>query len=123
MKLAFAKEGIAVSACEASMKWADFKLNSDEMLPVVVQDYKTNEVLMVAYMNEEAYNMTIASGKMTYYSRSRNELWIKALTVREDDESIAFDVNDVSKIMKCVEEDGRTSYLIKRDRGTLLIFR
>ncbi len=80
MKLAFAKEGIEVSACEASMKWSDFKLNSDSMLPVVVQDYKTNEVLMVAYMNEEAYNRTVETGKMTYWSRSRNELWIKGDT-------------------------------------------
>ena len=62
------------------MKWADFKLNSDEMLPVVVQDYKTNEVLMVAYMNEEAFNHTVETGKMTYWSRSRNELWIKGDT-------------------------------------------
>lgn len=80
MKLSFAKEGITVSACEASMKWSDFKLNSDGMLPVVVQDYKTNEVLMVAYMNEEAYNKTVETGKMTYWSRSRNELWIKGDT-------------------------------------------
>lgn len=80
MKLSFAKEGISVSACEASMKWSDFKLNSDGMLPVVVQDYKTNEVLMVAYMNEEAYQHTIETGKMTYWSRSRNELWIKGDT-------------------------------------------
>lgn len=80
MKLAFAKEGISVSACEASMAWADFKLNSDGMLPVVVQDYKTNEVLMVAYMNEEAYLHTVQTGKMTYWSRSRSELWIKGAT-------------------------------------------
>ncbi|MBQ6787822.1 MAG: bifunctional phosphoribosyl-AMP cyclohydrolase/phosphoribosyl-ATP diphosphatase HisIE [Lachnospiraceae bacterium] len=80
MKLAFAKEGFSVSACEASMKWTDFKLNSDGMLPVVVQDYKTNEVLMVAYMNEEAYQHTVETGKMTYWSRSRNELWIKGDT-------------------------------------------
>ena len=46
----------------------------------VIVDYKTDKVLMVAYMNEEAYNMTIATGKMTYYSRSRQELWIKGLT-------------------------------------------
>lgn len=62
------------------MKFSEFKLNSDGMIPVVVQDYENNEVLMVAYMNEEAYNMTIETGKMTYYSRSRNELWIKGLT-------------------------------------------
>ena len=52
-KISLAKEGVLVSACEAAMKWSDFKLNSDQMLPVIVQDYKTNEVLMMAYMNEE----------------------------------------------------------------------
>ncbi len=60
--------------------WTDFKLNSDGHLTVVVQDYNTNEVLMVAYMNEEAYNKTLETGIMTYYSRSRNELWIKGET-------------------------------------------
>ncbi|MGI6007117.1 MAG: bifunctional phosphoribosyl-AMP cyclohydrolase/phosphoribosyl-ATP diphosphatase HisIE [Ruminococcus sp.] len=50
------------------------------MVPVVVQDYKTDEVLMVAYMNEEAFNTTLNTGKMTYWSRSRNELWTKGLT-------------------------------------------
>lgn len=79
-KLRLAKKGVLVSACEASMKWSDFKLNSDNMLPVVVQDYKTNEVLMVAYMNEDAYDQTITTGKMTYWSRSRNELWVKGDT-------------------------------------------
>ena len=62
------------------LKFGDLKLNSDKMIPVVVQDFQTNEVLMVAYMNEEAYNLTIKSGKMTYWSRSRNELWIKGDT-------------------------------------------
>lgn len=65
---------------ESSMQWSEFKLNSDGMIPVIVQDYETNEVLMLAYMNEEAFNTTLATGKMTYYSRSRNELWIKGLT-------------------------------------------
>jgi phosphoribosyl-ATP pyrophosphohydrolase/phosphoribosyl-AMP cyclohydrolase len=50
------------------------------MIPVVVQDYKTGQVLMVAYMNEEAYQMTLETRKMTYYSRSRQELWIKGET-------------------------------------------
>ena len=50
------------------------------MVPVVVQDYKTDEVLMVAYMNEEAYRTTLETGKMTYWSRSRNKLWTKGLT-------------------------------------------
>lgn len=74
------ENGIQVETFEAAYKWADFKLNSDGMVPVVVQDYRTLEVLMVAYMNEEAYNQTIASGKMTYFSRSRNKLWLKGET-------------------------------------------
>lgn len=65
---------------EDTKKWCDFKLNSDGMVPVVVQDVETNQVLMVAYMNEEAYDHTLETGKMTYYSRSRNELWIKGDT-------------------------------------------
>ena len=79
-KISLAKEGVLVSACEAAMKWSDFKLNSDQMLPVIVQDYKTNEVLMMAYMNEEAFDHTVKTGRMTYYSRSRNAQWVKGET-------------------------------------------
>lgn len=63
-----------------SVKWEELKLNSDNMIPVVVQDYLTEEVLMVAYMNEESYHHTLKTGKMTYYSRSRKELWVKGET-------------------------------------------
>ena len=63
-----------------SLSFKDFKLNSDGLIPVVVQDYVNNEVLMVAYMNEESYNMTVDTGIMTYFSRSRQELWIKGAT-------------------------------------------
>ena len=60
----------------SKMSFDEFKLNSDGMLTVVVQDYKTNEVLMVAYMTKEAYDKTIETGIMTYYSRSRKDLYI-----------------------------------------------
>ncbi len=72
--------GIDTHILESPYSFADFKKNSDGHVPVVVQDCVTGEVLMVAYMNEEAYNMTIETGKMTYYSRSRKELWIKGET-------------------------------------------
>lgn len=72
--------GIKMDNFEPSVQWSDLKLNSDGMVPVIVQDYKTNDVLMLAYMNEEAFNSTINIGKMTYYSRSRQELWIKGMT-------------------------------------------
>lgn len=74
------ERGIKVHTLEVVMEFSEFKLLSDGLLPVVVQDYRTNEVLMVAYMNEEAYLTTLRTGKMTYYSRSRKELWVKGLT-------------------------------------------
>ncbi len=73
-------EGIPVNTYESSIPFSEMKKNNDGLLPVVVQDYKTKEVLMVAYMNEEAYNITVETGKMTYYSRSRSKLWIKGET-------------------------------------------
>ena len=73
-------DGIPVVTFESAIAWADFKLNSDGLIPVVVQDYKTDQVLMVAYMNEEAFNNTLKTGKMTYWSRSRQELWRKGET-------------------------------------------
>ncbi len=46
-------------------------------MPVIVQDEKTGDVLMLAYMNEEAYDETVVTGRGTYFSRSRNRLWRK----------------------------------------------
>ncbi len=60
--------------------WNEYKKGADGLLCVVVQEDSTDQVLMVAYMNEEAYNKTIETGIMTYYSRSRQELWIKGAT-------------------------------------------
>lgn len=71
---------IKMTSFESIMEFSQFKLNSDGLLPVVVQHYKTQEVLMVAYMNEEAFDTTIKTGKMTYYSRSRKCLWVKGET-------------------------------------------
>jgi phosphoribosyl-AMP cyclohydrolase len=50
------------------------------LIPAVVQDYKTGEVLMLAFMNPAAWEATLATGKATYYSRTRQELWIKGKT-------------------------------------------
>lgn len=50
------------------------------LLPVIVTDYQTNQVLMLAYMNEEAYQRTLETKQMHYWSRSRNELWHKGAT-------------------------------------------
>ena len=74
------KQGFEVVSFTSAIDFSDFKLNSDGLIPVIVQDYKTDQVLMVAYMNEEAFNNTLKTGKMTYWSRSRQELWLKGLT-------------------------------------------
>ncbi len=74
------ENGIQVETFEAAFQWKDFKKNRDGMVPVVVQDYRTMEVLMMAYMNEEAYEQTIQTGRMTYFSRSRRQLWLKGET-------------------------------------------
>lgn len=70
-------QGIQMSSFESIMAFEEFKLDSNGLIPVIVQHYKTGEVLMLAYMNQEAYEMTIETGKMTYYSRSRGALWVK----------------------------------------------
>lgn len=79
-KHALKESGIEVNTFESQIPFTEFKLNANGLIPVVVQDYKSGEALMLAYMNEDAYNKTIASGKMTYFSRSRNELWLKGET-------------------------------------------
>ncbi len=56
------------------------KLNFEKMnglIPVIAQDFESGEVLMLAFMNEEAWDKTLKTGKASYYSRSRNSLWIK----------------------------------------------
>ncbi|MDO4615042.1 MAG: bifunctional phosphoribosyl-AMP cyclohydrolase/phosphoribosyl-ATP diphosphatase HisIE [Lachnospiraceae bacterium] len=80
LKQQLAESGIAMKGSECSLKWEDLKLNSDGLLPVVVQEHSTGEVLMVAYMNEEAFLRTIRTGKMHYFSRSRQSLWLKGET-------------------------------------------
>ena len=80
IKMNCSESGIPVKLRRAVFPWASFVKNSDGLLPVVVQEASTDEVLMVAYMNEEAYNHTIKTGRMTYWSRSRKELWVKGET-------------------------------------------
>lgn len=79
-KKALKKKNVDVEVFESLIDFSDFKLLDNGLIPVVVQDYRTNEVLMVAYMNEDSYEMTIDTGKMTYYSRSRKKLWLKGET-------------------------------------------
>jgi phosphoribosyl-AMP cyclohydrolase len=54
----------------------DFKKNGG-LIPAIVQDEATGEILMLAYMNQQAFEATLSTGKATYYSRSRKTLWVK----------------------------------------------
>ena len=78
------QELIRLSASEdlldSKIDFSQFKSNADGLIPVIVQDYKTGDVLMLAYMDKDAYEYTLKTGKMTYYSRSRKERWIKGET-------------------------------------------
>ena len=58
----------------------DIKFNKDGLIPAIAQDADSGEVLMLAYMNEEALRRTLASGEAWFYSRSRQELWHKGET-------------------------------------------
>lgn len=67
------------------MKEKKFSLNSLKfdtkgLIPAIIQDYKNNDVLMIAYMNKESLRRSIKSGKTCFWSRSRKEYWVKGLT-------------------------------------------
>lgn len=80
LKQTLKARGFAMNTLESRISWNQFTLNKEGLIPVIIQDYKTNEVLMLAYMNEEAFQQTLDTGKMTYFSRSRHKLWIKGET-------------------------------------------
>ncbi|MCR5417588.1 MAG: phosphoribosyl-AMP cyclohydrolase [Lachnospiraceae bacterium] len=74
------EQGIDVCIFEPAIPFSELKKGPDGLVPCIVQDYQTGQVLMMAYMNEEAYLRTLRTEKMTYYSRSRRSLWIKGET-------------------------------------------
>lgn len=55
----------------------DFNKSNDGLVPVIIQNYLNNKVLMLGYMNEEAFYKTQEIGKVTFFSRSKNRLWTK----------------------------------------------
>lgn len=58
----------------------DLKLDSNGLIPAIIQDYKTKEVLMLGYMNKDSLKRTIKSGKTCFWSRSRQKYWVKGET-------------------------------------------
>ncbi|MCX5681773.1 MAG: phosphoribosyl-AMP cyclohydrolase [Candidatus Omnitrophica bacterium] len=56
------------------------RFSDDKLIPVIIQDYKTNDVLMLAYMNLTSLKKTIKDGRTCFWSRSRKEYWTKGMT-------------------------------------------
>lgn len=80
LKKACDSANIPVFLRKAVYSWDELKKDDKGLIPVVVQEDATGQVLMVAYMNQEAYEHTVMTGHMTYFSRSRQSLWIKGET-------------------------------------------
>ena len=85
----------------------ELKFNGDGLIPAVVQDFATKDVLMVAYMNAESVKLTLETGFATYYSRSRRQLWKKGETSGhvQKVKSIAHDC-DKDALLVIVEQTG-----------------
>lgn len=85
----------------------EIKYDEKGLVPVVVQDVKTNEVLMMAYMNSEAVEKTIATGMAHYWSRSRSQLWLKGETSGHFQrvKSISIDCDNDTLLLKVEQEE------------------
>ncbi|MCD8018895.1 MAG: bifunctional phosphoribosyl-AMP cyclohydrolase/phosphoribosyl-ATP diphosphatase HisIE [Clostridiales bacterium] len=106
MKQYLKEQKLPVNTFESAICFEDFKLISFGIIPVFAEDYKTTAVLKLAYKTRESFEKTVATGKMTYYSRSRQELWtegetsghfqyVKSLTLDCDNDTILAKVAQV----------------------------
>lgn len=79
--------------------------DSTTLIPAIVQDSTTHEVLMLAYMNRAALTQTMETGRATYWSRSRNELWIKGATSGhfQDVQSISLDCDSDTILLQVIQ--------------------
>jgi phosphoribosyl-AMP cyclohydrolase len=75
------------------------------LIPAIVQDVSSNEVLMLAYMNSQSLALTLSTGKGTYWSRSRNELWVKGATSGHFQEvhSVSLDCDGDALLLKVTQ--------------------
>ena len=90
---------------------AGVDLNFDKLqglIPVVVQDFTSGEVLMLAYMNRQAWEQTLKTRQATYWSRSRNELWVKGETSGNCQEvkEIYVDCDEDTILLKVIQKGG-----------------
>ena len=79
--------------------------DSDALIPAIVQDSTSKEVLMLAYMNAQSLELTRTTGKATYWSRSRDELWVKGATSGhyQEVQSIALDCDGDALVLQVIQ--------------------
>jgi len=87
------------------------KLNG--LVPVVVQDYSSGEVLMLAFMNRQAWEETVKTRRATYWSRSRNQLWVKGETSGNFQEvkEICVDCDEDTVLLKVIQKGGAACHM------------
>jgi phosphoribosyl-AMP cyclohydrolase len=75
------------------------------LIPAIVQDSTSKEILMLAYMNAQSLELTLTTGKATYWSRSRNELWVKGATSGhyQDVQSISLDCDGDALVLQVIQ--------------------
>ena len=78
------------------------------LIPAIVQDSTSKEVLMLAYMNAQSLDLTLTTGKATYWSRSRNELWVKGATSGhyQEVQAISLDCDGDALVMQVIQTGG-----------------
>ena len=98
-----------------TIDFKNLKLGMDGLIPAIIQDARTGEVLMLAYMNEEAYVKTIETNETWFYSRSRKELWNKGATSgnRQQVKQISLDC-DQDTLLILVEPSGPACHTGKK---------
>ena len=94
-----------------SFKLASLKFDQNGLIPAIIQDYKNNEVLMLAYMNKESLRRSLKLGKTCFWSRSRKEYWVKGLTSGHFQfiKSVAYDC-DLDALLIRVRQVGKACH-------------
>lgn len=105
LKSRLSMAGIKMDNFEPALKWADLKPNADGLIPVIVQDYRTDQVLMLSHMNEEAFDTTIHTGRMTYFDRNPKGMGIHADGLVQYVKSLTADTGCAAILAKVSEVD------------------
>ncbi len=94
-----------------NFRLGNLKFDKNGLIPVIIQDYKNSQVLMLAYMNKESLRRTLKLGKTCFWSRSRKEYWIKGLTSGHFQfiKSIAYDC-DLDALLIKVRQVGKACH-------------